>query len=247
MNGHAAYSTNRPLDEDDIVERFGGLVKRIAHHVAGRLPSSVQVEDLIQAGMIGLLEAARNYNDSRGASFATYAGKRVRGAVLDEVRRSDWTPRSVHRKAREAAEAIRVIEHREGREAQDAEVAKELGIRLNEYNDILVDAVNSKLVTVDDADAVPSHDSALQRDQPTWAQSPLKQLESDRFRQGVVAAIESLPEREQLVMSLYYDEELNLREIGGVLGVSESRVCQIHGQALIRLRARLANWLAKDD
>lgn len=246
MNAYAAYSAANPLNEEEVVHQFADLVKRIAYHVAGRLPSNIQLEDLIQVGLIGLLEAARNYRDSYGASFATYASKRVRGAMLDEVRRSDWTPRSVHRKAREAANAIRMIENREGREAMDTEVAQELGIDLEAYHEILTDATNSRLVCLDDSDAQVDLDQARPAEVNGWAQSPLKELESDRFRESLVTEIEGLPDREKLVMSLYYQEELNLREIGSTLGVSESRVCQIHGQALTRLRARLHEWLESE-
>jgi len=246
MNACAAYSTTNPLNEEEVVHQFAGLVKRIGYHVAGRLPSNIQVEDLIQAGMIGLLEAARNYTASHGASFATYASKRVRGAMLDEVRRSDWAPRSIHRKAREVAEAIRMIENREGREATDTEVARALGISLDAYHEILTDALSSKLVCLDDSDAGASLDRASFTEAGGWAQGPFDQVESDRFRESLVREIEDLPEREKLVMSLYYQEELNLREIGSILGVSESRVCQIHGQALTRLRARLHDWIESD-
>jgi len=246
MNAYAAYATSSPANEDEVVQEFSDLVKRIAYHVAGRMPPNIQLEDLIQAGMIGLLEAARNYTSSHGASFATYASRRVRGAMLDEVRRSDWTPRSVHRKAREAAEAIRMIENREGREALDSEVAQALGISLEAYHEILTDSLSSRLICLDDPDAGASLDQTSPTEANGWAQRPLKQLESDRLRESLVTEIEGLPEREKLVISLYYREELNLREIGSLLGVSESRVCQIHAQALIRLRARLQQWVESD-
>jgi RNA polymerase sigma factor FliA len=243
MNVSAAYMSHRRLDPEAVVHEHAPLVKRIAHHLMGRLPPTVQVEDLIQVGMIGLLDAARNYSESFGASFATYASTRVRGAMLDEVRRQDWTPRSVHRKAREAAEAIRRIENREGREARDTEVAQVLGISLQEYHEIAADAVGCKLVSMEDFDTLSDDDAEAAPGESDADPGPLRELEEDGFRRGLVEAIESLPEREKLVMSLYYDEELNLREIGAVLGVSESRVCQIHGQALMRLRARLQDWL----
>jgi RNA polymerase sigma factor for flagellar operon FliA len=243
MNVQAAYMAHSRLAPEAVVHEYAPLVKRIAHHVVGRLPASVQVEDLIQVGMIGLLDAARNYSDAFGASFTTYASARVRGAMLDEVRRLDWAPRSVHRKARQAAEAIRTIENREGREARDVEVAQALGISLQEYHEIAADAVGCRLLSMENPDTLADDESETGSEQVPAEQGPLRELEEEGFRQGLVEAIESLPEREKLVMSLYYDEELNLREIGSVLGVSESRVCQIHGQALIRLRARLSDWL----
>jgi RNA polymerase sigma factor for flagellar operon FliA len=243
MNVAAAYATRTVLDPDQVVQQYGALVKRIAHHLMGRLPASVQVEDLIQAGMLGLLDAARNFDGGHGASFETYAGTRIRGAMLDEVRRADWTPRSVHRKAREAAEAIRVIEHREGREARDAEVAGALGVSLEEYRRIQADAASCRLMSTEDL-VVETGD--LREDAPDLGvdpDEPLAALESEAFRRGLIEAIDALPEREKLVLSLYYEEELNLREIGAVLGVSESRVCQIHGQAMLRLRGRLKDWV----
>lgn len=246
MNPCAAYAIKQSLDPEEVVRVHAPLVKRIAHHLAGRLPPSVQLEDLIQAGMIGLLEAARNFDGSYGASFTTYAGTRIRGAMLDEVRRADWTPRSVHRKAREAAEAVRAIEHREGREARDSEVAEALGISVREYAAIQQDAVCAKVVSMDDAEVTANEAMAAVADGPASGPGPLQALETEGFREGLAEAIDGLPEREKLVLSLYYDEELNLREIGAVLKVSESRVCQIHGQALIRLRARMGGWLDGD-
>ena len=241
MNGPAAYAAVQRLDQESLVTRYAPLVKRIAYHLVSRLPPSVQVEDLIQAGMIGLLEAAAHYDPSQGASFETYAGIRVRGAMLDEIRRSDWTPRSVHRKARQVAEAMRAIEHAKGRDARDVEVAEALGIGLEEYYRILQDAAGCRIFSLDDGDGRD------EQGEPAGAgDDPAAAVEDEAFRAALAEAIASLPERERLVMSLYYDEELNLREIGEVLGVSESRVCQIHGQALVRLRARMADWTRKE-
>ena len=240
MNAHAMYSSVQKLDRESLVKEHSDLVKRIAFHLLNRLPPSVQAEDLVQAGMIGLLEAASHYDPSRGASFETYAGIRIRGSMLDEIRRSDWTPRSVHRKAREAAEVLRKIEQRTGRDAKDTEVAKEMDITLKEYQRILAESNSARIFSVDQPD-----DSVAE--QPSFGSSnttgPLEALETGDFRGALTKAISRLPGREGMVMSFYYDEELNLREIGEILGVSESRVCQIHGQALIRLRARLADHL----
>ena len=232
-------STQDKANADELVVKHAPLVKRIAYHLMSRLPPSVQADDLIQAGMIGLLEAARNYDASQGASFETYAGIRVRGAMLDEIRRTDWTPRSVHRKARQVAEAVREIENAKGRDARDNEVAAAMGISLQDYHKILQDATGCRVFSVDE----PGH-SGDERDPGLQEQpnEPLDRLQNDDFKVALAKAIGGLPERECLVMAMYYDEELNLREIGEVLGVSESRVCQIHGQALIRLRARMGEW-----
>jgi RNA polymerase sigma factor for flagellar operon FliA len=244
MNGYAMFAIKDSSDPNGLVERHVGLVKRIAYHLVSRLPPSVQVEDLIQAGMIGLLEASRNYNPQQGASFETYAGIRIRGSMLDEIRRSDWTPRSVHRKVRMVAEAVREIENDKGRDARDHEVAQLLGIEINEYHAILQDAAGCRVFSFEDPGFIGEDgDENIMEPQ----QGPLEMLQNQDFQRALSESIAGLPERERLVMSLYYDEELNLREIGEVLGVSESRVCQIHGQALIRLRARMGEWFPKSQ
>jgi len=226
---------------NELVVLHEPLVKRIAYHLMSRLPASVQADDLIQAGMIGLIEASRKFDPEQGASFETYAGIRIRGSMLDEIRRTDWTPRSVHRKAREVAEAVRKIENEKGRDARAVEVAEVMGLGLPEYHKILQDATGCRIFSFEDPGTLGEESFAQAARQPN---QPLDNLQNDDFKKGLAEAIKGLPERERLVMALYYDEELNLREIGDILGVSESRVCQIHGQALIRLRARMENWLA---
>lgn len=234
MTSVRAYAPRTaPRDADALVERHAELVKRIAYHLVGRLPPSVEVDDLIQAGMIGLLEAAANYSPDRGASFETYAGIRIRGAMLDALRKLDWAPRAVHRRAREVAAAVRAVEAGTGREARDTDIAARMRIPLEEYHAIVQDSALCQVASLDDATA------ATVADQGT---DPFRDTVDDEFRSALVAEIGGLPEREKLVMSLYYDDELNLKEIGAVLGVTESRVCQLHGQALARLRARLAEW-----
>lgn len=233
------YAAVQRQSDNDLVVEHAPLVKRIAHHMVARLPASVQVDDLIQAGMIGLLEASRQYDASQGASFSTYAGIRIRGAMLDEIRRLDWTPRSVHRKAREVAEAVRRIEHRTGRDATDTEVAQELEIGLDEYHQILQDAAASRVFSIDQEDPETGMVLEVAGESPT----PFVQLQEESFQRSLATAIAELPERERLVMQLYYDEELNLKEIGVVLGVSESRVSQIHGRILLKLKDQMADWI----
>ncbi|SRR5690554_3049353 len=236
--GLQMYSKAQGADEQSLlIEQHAPLVKRIAYHMLGRLPASVQVEDLIQAGMIGLLEAAKKFDASKGASFDTFVGIRIRGAMLDDLRKGDWTPRSVHRNTRMVSNAVRSIEARTGRDAQDLEVAAELNMNLDEYYSILNDTQGSRLFSFDDL-----LDDGDQYDTQSAQQEPQRDIEKTHFKQALADAIESLPERERLILSLYYDEELNLKEIGEVLGVSESRVSQLHSQCAARLRARLADW-----
>jgi len=234
------YTAEEKKGHDDLVIQHAPLVKRIAYHLMNRLPPNVQVDDLIQAGMIGLLEASRNYDPTQGASFETYAGIRIRGSMLDEIRRSDWTPRSVHRKARMVADAMRTIENRQGRDARDEEVADVLGMSLKEYHHILKDASGCRVFSLDELAAVG--EIAPDLGQGSSA-GPFDGLQKDAFKHSLAEAISGLPERERLVVSMYYDDEMNLREIGLVLGISESRVCQIHSQATLRLRSRLSEWL----
>nr|WP_305799121.1 RNA polymerase sigma factor FliA [Methylococcus sp. EFPC2] len=234
------YAAVQAPDLDSLVRDHAPLVKRIAYHLLSRLPASVQLDDLVQAGMIGLLESAQHYDASQGAAFETYAGIRIRGAMLDELRRYDWTPRSVHRKAREVADAIRVIEAKAGRDARDAEVAEYLGMPLSEYHQALQDSVNCRVFSIEEL--LEDGDAVLEECADTRS-TPVDRLTRAGFSAALADAISSLPERERMVISLYYDDELNLREIGVVLGVSESRVCQIQSQAMLRLRARLHDWL----
>jgi RNA polymerase sigma factor for flagellar operon FliA len=240
-----AYEARRQVrDTEALVMRHAELVKRIAYHLAGKLPPSVEVNDLIQAGMLGLLEAAGHYTADRGASFETYAGIRIRGAMLDALRKLDWAPRSVHRKARAAAAAIRELEAELGREARDAEVAQRMGVPLDEYYRVLQDAASCRVSSLDETS---SEDDSLLSHAVDEKSDPLRDATDDGFRAALAKAIKELPERERLVMSMYYDNELNLKEIGAVLKVTESRVCQLHGQALVRLKARLAEWRDRED
>lgn len=233
------YSDSNIERADSLVRQHASLVKRIAFHLMARLPSSVQVDDLIQAGMIGLLEASKKYEPSKGASFETYAGIRIRGSMMDEIRKGDWVPRSVHRNARKISEAIKIVEGRESRDAKDHEVAKELDMSLDEYYVCLKDSASGKLFSYDEV--VDNGDGSVDQLE-NHSENPYAEIQSDAFKEGLAKAILTLPERERIVLSLYYDEELNLKEIGAVLSVSESRVSQIHSQAALRLRSRLTEW-----
>jgi len=234
VNGIAMYTNLQAKNSGELVTTHAPLVKRIAYHLLAKLPDTVLVEDLIQSGMLGLLEASNNYSDSHGASFTTYAGIRIRGAMLDDVRRTDWTPRSVHRKARQITQIMQQIEQKTGRDARDTEIASLLGITIDEYHKILLDSTCCRLFSTDEVEGGTD---------PSSTENILESLSEDDFRKRLIEAIDSLPERERMVVSLYYDNELNLKEIGKVLNVSESRACQINNQAMLRLKARLSAFV----
>ncbi|MDB6096306.1 MAG: DNA-directed polymerase [Francisellaceae bacterium] len=223
---------------EEVIEQYSTLVKRIAHHLLARLPPSVYADDLIQAGMIGLLEAYKNFDVNKGASFETYAGIRIRGSMLDEIRKGDWAPRSVHRNTRRMAQAIRELENQIGRDAKDCEIANYLEVTLDQYHQMLQDTNGTRLFGFDDL-GVNIEALSESLNSPNV---PLDKLTKDNFKEILAEGISGLPERERLVLALYYDEELNLKEIGAVLGVSESRICQIHTQSMLRLQSRLKEW-----
>ncbi len=241
MTGTTAYEEVQKQASNELldVEQYLPLVKRIAYHLKGRLPASVFVDDLIQSGIVGLLEAMQKFNANQGASFETYAGIRIRGSMLDEIRKGDWTPRSVYRKSRAVSEAINQVESKLGREARDEEIAIQMEVSIEEYYHILQDTNSVHLLSIDQ----PDHDELAEDRMVSNRMTPFSELVESGFQEALVGEISSLPEKEKLVMSLYYDEELNLREIGEVLSVSESRVSQIHSQAIKRIRSRMADWI----
>jgi len=234
------YDMSDLLQEKEICEVHGNLVKRIAHHLMGRLPSSVMVDDLIQAGMIGLIEAYRNFDNTKGASFETYAGIRIRGSMFDEIRKGDWAPRSVHRNTRRVAQAIREVENEKGRDAKDGEIAEKLGITLNDYYQVLLDSSNCRIMGFED---VGVNEETVKETLSDPIPTPLDRVLSENFKKNLAKGISMLPDRERLVLALYYEEDLNLREVGEVIGVSESRISQIHSQAMMRLQSRMRDWI----
>lgn len=238
MNNKAA-AYQQLDDKRKLVEQHASLVKRIAHHLMARLPASVLVDDLIQAGMIGLLEASKNFDGSKGASFETFAGIRIRGAMLDEIRKGDWTPRSVHKNSRAIAEAISQVEKDTGRDARDHEVAEKLQVSMGEYHQMLNEVNAGRMVGIEDLGVT---EDVITTEQTRGTDAPFDDLLQGSFQKALAHAITTLPEREAIVLSLYYDEELNLREIGEVLEVSESRISQIHSQAMLRLKTRMQSW-----
>ncbi|BCL74450.1 RNA polymerase sigma factor FliA [Jeongeupia sp. HS-3] len=243
------YRDTRSDSDTELLARSTPLVKKIAYHLIARLPASIDVEDLIQVGLIGLMEAARNFDASAGAQFETFASQRIRGAMLDELRSGDWLPRQTRRNLREIDAAIHKLEQTLGRAPGEMEIAQAMDIPLTDYQDKLGDARGHQLLHIDDYarddEEHGSSSSLLDAFAADHAANPLTQLDDAHFRARLIEGIEQLPEREKLLMALYYDEELNLKEIGAVLGVSESRVCQLHSQAVARLRTKLTDWTAR--
>jgi RNA polymerase sigma factor FliA len=233
------YNAAGTLDKDQLITRYAPLVKRIAYHLMARLPASVQVEDIIQNGMLGLLDAISRYEEGLGAQFETYAVQRIRGAMLDGLRENDWLPRSLRREMRRIEGAVHTLEQQHGRQPTERELAETLGMELAEYQKMLQEARGYQLVYFEDF-SDEEDDDFLERHMLGEAEDPLSLLEDQNMRKILIQAIDDLPEREKMVMGLYYEEDMNLREIGEVLGVSESRVCQLHSQAIARLRARIA-------
>lgn len=232
------YNAAGQIDRDQLVERFAPLVKRIAYHLMARLPSSVQVDDLVQNGMMGLLEAIGRFESGMGAQFETYAAQRIRGAMLDGLRENDWLSRNLRRDYRRIEAAIAKLEQEHGRPPSENELAVALGMSLAEYQKMLQDARGHQLISfedlVDDGD-----EDYLERHLADGSMEPSKLLEEEGLHRLLVQGIEMLPERERLMMALYYEQDLNLREIGEIMGVTESRVCQLHSQAVARLRVRI--------
>ena len=238
-----SYAPSR-TEVADRVRRFLPLVRRAAWHIHGSGREGLEIEDLVQAGIVALTECAQRHAGPTEDGFAAYAKIRVRGAMLDEVRKGDWAPRSVHRNTRMVSDAIRAIEAKTGRDAKDHEVAAELQLSLDDYYGILNDTLGSRLFSFDDLLQDGEHEG-LHEDGASAHLEPSRDLEDERFQAALADAIANLPERERLVLALYYDEELNLKEIGEVLGVSESRVSQLHSQCAARLRGRLGEWRAR--
>lgn len=238
------YTATGQLNREDYLERFAPLVKRMASHLCSKVPASVEPDDIIQAGLIGLMDAVSRFEEGQGVQFETYATQRIRGAMLDELRASDWLPRSVRKNQREIEGAISRLEQRFKRPPTESEIAKEMGIPLQQYQAALQDARGAQLLYLEDfADEIDgSPDEFLDRHLPDGRTGPLEAVQDQRFRAALVGAIETLPERERVLMGLYYEQELNFREIAAVLGVTESRVCQLHSQAVARLRGKMKDW-----
>jgi RNA polymerase sigma factor for flagellar operon FliA len=242
MAGETMYTARGTLDRSTAVERYAPLVRRLASQMIAKLPANVELDDLIQAGMIGLMDALARYETGHGAQFETFATQRIRGAMIDELRGSDWLPRSVRRNQRAIETAVSAVEQRTKRPATETEIAAHMGIALAAYQQMLGDAHGGQLFYIDDFGGSDSEEGYLDRHVGDEASDPARVMSDERFRASLATAIDNLPEREKQVMGMYYEHDMNLKEIGAVLGVTESRVCQMHSQAVARLRTKLKGW-----
>lgn len=234
-----------PQTEDELIAQYAPLVRRLALQLAARLPANVELDDLMQAGMMGLLDAVRRYEVQVDAKFETYATTRIRGAMLDELRSQDWLSRGARSKAREIEVAVRSVQQRELRAASEQEIADELGVSLDDYFSMLDDAGGVQLLHYEDLSSDEGREalervSATDDDEVAQHQdNPLNLLMSRNLHAAVVGAIEALPEREKLLLSLQFEHDLNQKEIAAVMGVTEGRISQLRSQAVTRIRAKL--------
>ena len=234
------YTATGQLDRNALIRQYQPLVRKLAHHMMAKLPANVQVDDLIQVGLIGLSDALSRFVATQGVQFETFATQRIRGAMLDELRENDWASRGTRKSQKDIEEAMRRLEHRLGRSPLESEIAADLGMPLTDYQSLLSKVRGTQLVYLEDMNHNPDdEDSFLDRHMGDSDADPLNMLRDQRLRQALVAAIKNLPEREQYIMSMYYEQDMNLKEIAAVLDVTESRVCQLHSQSIARLRAKM--------
>jgi len=234
------YTAKGQLDRNALIKQYQPLVRRLAHHMMAKLPPSVEVDDLIQVGLIGLADALTRFESSQGVQFETFATQRIRGAMLDELRENDWMSRGSRKSQKDIETAMRRVEHRLGRIPKESEIAAELGMSLVDYQSLLGKVRGTQLVYLEDmAGRNEDDDSYLDRHVADTAADPANMLRDHKLREALVAAIKLLPEREQYIMSMYYEQDMNLKEIAAVLDVTESRICQLHSQSIARLRAKM--------
>ncbi len=234
------YTAKGQLDRNALIKQYQPLVRRLAHHMMVKLPANVQVDDLIQVGLIGLSEALSRYEAAQGVQFETFATQRIRGAMLDELRENDWMSRGSRKSQKDIEQALRRLEHKLGRSPLESEIAVELGMTLVDYQSLLGKVRGTQLVYLEDMSrANEDDDSFLDRHVADSGADPVNMLRDHRLREALVAAIKNLPEREQFIMSMYYEQDMNLKEIAAVLDVTESRICQLHSQSIARLRAKM--------
>lgn len=238
----STYSAKGRLDVNAMLRQYSPLVRRLAHQMMAKLPANVEVDDLIQVGMIGLADALSRFDPAQGVQIETFATQRIRGAMLDELRGADWLSRGTRKQQRDIEKAVHRLEQRLGRAPHESEIAVEMGLSLDDYQEMLGKVRGTQLIYLEDMSGDEGDQDFLDRHVADRGSDPQHLLQDDRMRHALVEAVKKLPEREQLVMSLYYEEDMNLKEIAAVLGVTESRVCQLHSQSIARLRVKLREW-----
>ena len=236
------YTAKGRLDNSDLIRQYSPLVRRLAHQMIAKLPANVEVDDLIQVGLIGLTDALARFDAEQGVQFETFATQRIRGAMLDELRGGDWMSRGTRRQQREIETALHKLEQTLGRAPKESEIAASMGLPLAEYQELLGKVRGTQLVYLEDMSGAEGDEDYLDRHVVDQSNNPMAQLQDGRMREALVLAIKNLPEREQFVMGMYYEHDMNLKEIAAVLKVTESRVCQLHSQAIARLRVKLRDW-----
>ncbi len=234
------YTAKGQLDRNALIKQYQPLVRRLAHHMMAKLPPSVEVDDLIQVGLIGLADALSRFEATQGVQFETFATQRIRGAMLDELRENDWMSRGSRKSQKDIESAIRRLEHRLGHTPKESEIAAELSMSLDDYQSLLYKVRGTQLLYLEDMSRRNEDDDTyLDRHVADSTADPLNMLRDHNLREALVAAIKLLPEREQYIMSMYYEQDMNLTEIAAVLDVTESRICQLHSQSIARLRAKM--------
>lgn len=233
------YTAKGQLDRDAMLRQYVPLVRRLAHHMIAKLPPNVQIDDLIQVGMMGLAEALSRYQVAQGVQFETFATQRIRGAMIDELREGDWMSRGSRKSQKDIEHALHRLEQKLGRTPLESEIATEMGMELEEYQSMLAKVRGTQLVYIEDMSRGDDEDGFLDRHADDPDVDPMQQLRDQRLRTALVEAIKVLPEREQYIMSMYYENDMNLKEIAAVLGITESRVCQLHSQSIARLRSKM--------
>jgi RNA polymerase sigma factor for flagellar operon FliA len=233
------YTAKGQLDREAMLKQYVPLVRRLAHHMIAKLPPNVEIDDLIQVGMMGLAEALSRYQVAQGVQFETFATQRIRGAMIDELREGDWMSRGSRKSQKDIEHALHRLEQKLGRTPLESEIAAEMGMALDEYQSMLAKVRGTQLVYIEDMSRGDDEDGFLDRHPDDPEVDPMQQLRDQRLRTALVEAIKVLPEREQYIMSMYYENDMNLKEIAAVLGITESRVCQLHSQSIARLRSKM--------
>src|SRR6478752_4080676 len=236
------YTAKGQLDLNSTLKQYSPLVRRLAHQMIAKLPANVEIDDLIQVGLIGLTDSMSRFDIGQGVQFETFATQRIRGAMLDELRGGDWMSRGTRRQQREIEAAVHKLEQKLGRAPVESEIAAAMGVSLAEYQELLGKVRGTQLVYLEDMSGDEGDNDFLDRHVGDEESNPLAQLQDHRMREALVEAIKVLPEREQYVMSMYYEHDMNLKEIAAVLKVTESRVCQLHSQSIARLRVKLRDF-----